>query len=91
MSKYGNDSIDKLFLLLENKIRSIIGSGYKIDINGYFVSLEPDVYLRNERDVFKLLNSDRRFYVMESPMHIQMTVLVEREFAQKVLTLGVFP
>lgn len=91
MMKYGSDSIDRLFLLLEDKIKSIIGGGYQFDINGYFKSLEPDVFLRHDEDLFNLLNSDRWFYVMDSPMHIHMKVLVEREFAQKVLTLGVFP
>ena len=91
MSKYGNDSIDKLFLLLDDKIKSIVGSGYKIDIEGYYKSLEPNVFVCHDENLFKLLNSDRQFYVIDSPRYSYMKVLVEREFAQKVLTLGVFP
>lgn len=68
------------------------GLGHIEAIRQFFGRLEPHVVNKRDDELFMLFNGGPvDVYAIKNPSSSDRTILIEREFAEKVLALGVLP
>lgn len=68
------------------------GLGHIKSIIQFFKRLEPHVVNKRDDELFMLFNGGPvDAYAIKNPSSSDRTILIEREFADKVLALGVLP